>query len=122
MLSKEPRKRNELNFSVPNAEEIAIALADTLNNDNQAEYYANSEASGIIVSKVWTKAATSSNVATGFKATGIYHYNPDAIPDIAFAPSDIFERKENIEEPSTSFAVAEPRKRNSTRSISTSDS
>lgn len=66
---------------------------------------------GHIFSKVWPKATNASNVVSGFRATGIYPYNPSAIPDIAFAPSEITEQKlpDNVpsSRPSTSTSVAE---------------
>lgn len=44
---------------------------------------------GTIFSKVWLRSMTPSNLISGFKATGIYPYNPDTIPEIAFAPSSL---------------------------------
>ena len=44
---------------------------------------------GKIFTRVWTKAMSMSNVVSGFKATGIYPFNKDALPDAAFGPSDI---------------------------------
>lgn len=68
---------------------------------------------GEIFSKVWLKAMTPSNIISGFKATGIFPFNPDVIPESAFAPSLIthveeLEQAQNVEEdvtkPSTSMA------------------
>ncbi|CAG4981161.1 unnamed protein product [Parnassius apollo] len=42
---------------------------------------------GVIFSKVWDKAATPANIKAGFEATGIYPFNPDRIPEEAYAPS-----------------------------------
>lgn len=42
---------------------------------------------GSIFSRAWAKAVTPSNICSGFKATGIYPFDPTAIPDEAFAPS-----------------------------------
>jgi len=42
---------------------------------------------GVIFSKVWDKAVTPANIKAGFEATGIYPYNPDRIPEEAYAPS-----------------------------------
>lgn len=42
---------------------------------------------GEIFSVVWDKAMTPANIKSGFSATGIFPYNPDAIPEVAFAPS-----------------------------------
>lgn len=44
---------------------------------------------GVIFSKVWPRAATIANVSAGFRGTGIYPFNPDILPDTAFAPSTI---------------------------------
>lgn len=44
---------------------------------------------GAIFSKVWDKALTPANIKSGFAATGIYPFNKDAIPEIAFAPSTV---------------------------------
>nr|CAH7760031.1 unnamed protein product [Callosobruchus chinensis] len=42
---------------------------------------------GEIFNTVWLKAMTPSNIISGFRATGIYPFRPDAIPESAFAPS-----------------------------------
>lgn len=39
---------------------------------------------GDLLQDCWGKAATPANAVSGFKATGIYPFNPDAIPDYAF--------------------------------------
>ncbi|XP_072394971.1 uncharacterized protein [Diabrotica undecimpunctata] len=44
---------------------------------------------GAIFFTVWDKTMTSSNIKLGFSSTGIYPFNPEAIPEIAFAPSTI---------------------------------
>ncbi|KAJ8941509.1 hypothetical protein NQ314_010378 [Rhamnusium bicolor] len=41
----------------------------------------------IIFSKVWSKRMTQENIISGFKATGIFPFNPSTIPEAAFAPS-----------------------------------
>lgn len=46
---------------------------------------------GEIFSIVWDKALTPANIRSGFRATGIFPYNPDAIPEVAFAPSILSE-------------------------------
>ena len=46
---------------------------------------------GKIFSLVWDKAVTPKNIASGFSATGIYPFNPEAISDLAFAPSTLTE-------------------------------
>lgn len=54
---------------------------------------------GKIFSKVWPRAATPSNVSAGFRATGIYPFDPNVIPEQAFAPSELTRRdNENAEE------------------------
>lgn len=45
----------------------------------------------VILSSVWSKCMTHSNITSGFKATGLYPYNPQAIPETAFAPSILTE-------------------------------
>lgn len=40
-----------------------------------------------IFSRVWSKCMTHENIMNGFKATGLYPYNPNAIPDEAYEPS-----------------------------------
>ncbi|XP_044582951.1 MFS-type transporter clz9-like [Cotesia glomerata] len=45
----------------------------------------------IILSKVWSKCMTQSNITSGFQATGLYPFNPNAIPEIAFGPSTVTE-------------------------------
>lgn len=42
-----------------------------------------------ILTKVWSKCMTHSNIVNGFRAVGLYPFNPEAIPDTAFAPSII---------------------------------
>ncbi|XP_039760048.1 uncharacterized protein LOC120633772 [Pararge aegeria] len=38
-------------------------------------------------SKVWSKCMTKDNIISGFRATGIFPYDPSAIPEEAYAPS-----------------------------------
>ncbi|CAG2054953.1 unnamed protein product [Timema podura] len=45
------------------------------------------EFASIALSKVWSKYMTYGNIISGFRATGLYPFNPDAIPEEAFAPS-----------------------------------
>jgi hypothetical protein len=40
---------------------------------------------GMIFSRVWTRTMTASNIMSGFRATGIYPFDPHIIPDEAFA-------------------------------------
>ncbi|XP_028034695.1 uncharacterized protein LOC114246399 [Bombyx mandarina] len=41
----------------------------------------------VILSNVWSKCMTHNNITSGFKTTGLYPLNPQAIPETAFAPS-----------------------------------
>lgn len=52
---------------------------------------------GELLQDCWGKAATPGNAVSGFKATGIYPFNPDAIPDYAFrSDPDRLTGNENI--------------------------
>jgi len=42
---------------------------------------------GKIFTEAWDNAATPANIIAGFRATGIYPFNPSIISDEAFAPS-----------------------------------
>jgi len=44
---------------------------------------------GKIFTPVWNKTMTISNIQSGFKKCGIFPFDCDAIPDHAFAPSDV---------------------------------
>lgn len=44
---------------------------------------------GRIFSKVWPRSATPVNVSAGFRATGIYPFDRNAIPESAFTPSEL---------------------------------
>jgi len=54
-----------------------------------ADRQVNKDRFGKIFTPAWYKAMTPMNVINGFKATGIYPFNKNAIPPEAFAPSDI---------------------------------
>ncbi|KAL3265293.1 hypothetical protein HHI36_009503 [Cryptolaemus montrouzieri] len=43
---------------------------------------------GKLIGNAWARAATSSDAVNGFRACGIFPYNPSAIPDSYFAISD----------------------------------
>ncbi|KAJ8944626.1 hypothetical protein NQ318_017150 [Aromia moschata] len=43
---------------------------------------------GVSLSEAWGKAATCSNAISGFRATGMYPYNPETIPEYAFATNE----------------------------------
>ncbi|CAB3255641.1 unnamed protein product [Arctia plantaginis] len=40
-----------------------------------------------IFTKVWSKCMTKDNIISGFRATGLFPYDPSAIPEEAYAPS-----------------------------------
>lgn len=44
---------------------------------------------GTLLSKIWPKALSPVNIASGFRATGIYPFDPNIIPPEAFLPSEI---------------------------------
>ncbi|KAK9702337.1 hypothetical protein QE152_g30011 [Popillia japonica] len=46
----------------------------------------------VIFSKVWPKCTTPENIISGFRFTGIFPFDPTAIPEVAFAPSLLTER------------------------------
>lgn len=50
----------------------------------------------IILSQVYPKCMTPENIVNGFRATGIYPFNPLAIPDCAFAPAQLSERPQDV--------------------------
>lgn len=53
---------------------------------------------GPIFSVVWDKCMTPANIKSGFRATGIYPFSPDAIPEEAFAPSLVTEKSRDGQE------------------------
>ena len=48
-----------------------------------------------IFGRAWANALTPANVKAGFKATGIYPFDPSAIPDEAYKPSELFSAPSN---------------------------
>ena len=42
-----------------------------------------------LLTQAWDNGMTESNIRSGFKACGIYPYNPAAIPEEAFLPSEV---------------------------------
>ena len=60
---------------------------------------------GHLCTPAYNQALTISNITSGFCATGIYPFNPAAIPEAAFAPSLVTEEK-----PSTSILAVESAK------------
>ena len=57
--------------------------------------------------KAWTSAMTCSNLKNGFKATGIYPLNKDAIPSHAYDPSLAFEKEDTQATTSTDTVESE---------------
>ena len=51
-----------------------------------------------LLSKAWNKALSVDNIISGFKACGIYPFNPDQIPQQAYAPSSLYvvEEQEDV--------------------------
>lgn len=47
---------------------------------------------GEIFTPVWLKSMSAENILSGFRATGIWPFNPNAIPEAAFAPSVLTHR------------------------------
>lgn len=54
---------------------------------------------GKIFSKVWKRTTTPANVSSGFMATGIYPFDPNAIPENVFAPPELTSREVAEETP-----------------------
>ncbi|XP_049881771.1 uncharacterized protein LOC126377842 [Pectinophora gossypiella] len=59
---------------------------------NSQERTLNKASFSKIFSRTWPKCMTQSNIANGFKATGLYPLDPDVIPEDAYAPSIVTER------------------------------
>jgi hypothetical protein len=49
-----------------------------------------------IFSKVWPLCTSPVNIQSGFRSTGIYPFDPDAIPEEAFDPSTLTRRSQDI--------------------------
>lgn len=62
---------------------------------------------GEIFSIVWDKSVTPQNICSSFSATGIYPFNPHAIPEVAFAPSNLTEENYNAENISKGLSHAQ---------------
>lgn len=52
----------------------------------------NKTSFNIVFSEVWFKCMTQSNIINGFRAVGLYPFDPEVIPESAFAPSVLTER------------------------------
>lgn len=74
------------------------------------------DAVGKILTPAWNSSVTLSNLTSGFRATGIYPFDPDILPPEAFAPSyvteapgpDVTEDTENVDmdaEPCCSYSM-----------------
>lgn len=59
----------------------------------------NRLAAGKLIGNAWIRAATPSNAISGFKACGIYPYNPASIPESFFAISDLSSSNKPRNEP-----------------------
>ncbi|XP_046975202.1 uncharacterized protein LOC124541391 [Vanessa cardui] len=59
--------------------------------NQQPERTLNKTSFNFILSQVWPKCMTINNIVNGFRATELYPFNPDAIPEEAFAPSVLSE-------------------------------
>lgn len=55
----------------------------------------NKESVPALISNAYSKAFTRTNIVSGFEATGIFHWNPLAIPKDAFMPSAAFDKEKN---------------------------
>ncbi|KAJ8875781.1 hypothetical protein PR048_023680 [Dryococelus australis] len=62
---------------------------------------------GKIFSRVWAKATTPANVSTGFSTTEIYPFDPTAIHESAYTPSELT-RIENTDETPQGSQSADP--------------
>lgn len=59
-------------------------------------------------SKVWSKCMTHENIVNGFRAVGLYPFDPEAIPETALAPStltELLEPEESDPEYNTPLSV-----------------
>ncbi|XP_018370178.1 PREDICTED: tigger transposable element-derived protein 1-like [Trachymyrmex cornetzi] len=64
----------------------------------------NKTSFNIVFSEVWSKCMTQSNITNGFRSVGLYPFDPEAIPDSAFAPLVLTERP-TIENQTPNIAV-----------------
>ena len=46
-----------------------------------------------VFSPAWNSAMVPKNIISGFRKIGIYLHNPEAIPELAMAPSQITDKK-----------------------------
>ena len=56
-------------------------------NNNQSEVGLSKREFGVVFTPVWLRSLTMKNVVNGFKATGIYPFNKNAIAEEAYGPS-----------------------------------
>lgn len=81
---------------------------------NSQERTLNKAAFNKIFSRTWPKCMTQTNIMNGFKATGLYPFDPDVIPEDAYAPSIITERplsetlQHQIDQPLISVQASPP--------------
>ncbi|KAJ8882042.1 hypothetical protein PR048_018530, partial [Dryococelus australis] len=91
---------------VPLSQRTSIVLEETSGRNS------NRSSVPTVFSRVWPKALSPLNIISGFRATGIFSYDPNIIPEVAFAPPALSQRLISIPErvtiPSTQ-ARSEPR-------------
>lgn len=68
--------------------------------DQHPDRRLNKERFSAVFTPVWEKSMTVANITSGFRATGIFPFNPSAIPEEAFAPSILSRR--TVEQDSSS--------------------
>jgi hypothetical protein len=49
-----------------------------------------------MLTKAWKNYITVENIKRGFRATGIFPFNPAAIPEDAYAPSTLYETSTDV--------------------------
>lgn len=59
---------------------------------------------GLVLTPVWEKCMSIANIQSGFRATGIYPFKPDVIPESAFSPSELSFRKPQLKEASVTHS------------------
>ena len=73
-----------------------------------------------ICTPAYNKALSITNISNRFRTTGIYPFDPTAIPEIAFAPSTVtFQEQSSISQPNEEM---EPSLVTSTRSVTSNHS
>ena len=62
-----------------------------------------------LLNEAWSSAVTTENIVSGFRACGIYPYNPAAIPQKAYQPSTSWTPQATSENPDVTITTAEGR-------------